>query len=166
MMFSLLREFSRSIRRANAHPSLRSADDDGSRTQAISQALSRTQPLAGLYAPLLKQILDISKSTTVSFRTKSIRAISLIVAHDPDLFHDVSVPSLGSSSVTDRFSQTGVKNAIEARMLDSSPAVRDAALELVGKYVVSRPDLAAEYLPKICARTNVSIRFSSRLTCS
>lgn len=44
-------------------------------------------------------------------------------------------------------------------MLDSSPAVRDAALELVGKYVVSRPDLAAEYLPKICARTNVSIRF-------
>lgn len=41
-------------------------------------------------------------------------------------------------------------------MLDSSPAVRDAALELVGKYVVARPDLAAEYLPKICARTNVS----------
>ena len=41
-------------------------------------------------------------------------------------------------------------------MLDSSPAVRDAALELVGKYVVARPDLVAEYLPKICARTNVS----------
>lgn len=76
-------------------------DDDGTRTQAISQALSRTQPLAGLYAPLLKQILDISKSTTVSFRTKSIRAISLIVAHDPDLFHDVSLPSIVDLSGTD-----------------------------------------------------------------
>lgn len=71
---------------------MHSVEDDGTRTQAISQALSRTQPLAGLYAPLLKQILDISKSTTVSFRTKSIRAISLIVAYDPDLFHDVSLP--------------------------------------------------------------------------
>lgn len=41
-------------------------------------------------------------------------------------------------------------------MHDSSPAVRDAAIELVGKYVVSRPDLASEYLPQICERITVS----------
>lgn len=41
-------------------------------------------------------------------------------------------------------------------MLDSSPAVRDSAIELVGKYVVTRPDLAAQYLPQIGDRSTVS----------
>lgn len=45
-------------------------------------------------------------------------------------------------------------------MHDSSPAVRDAAIELVGKYVVSRPDLASKYLPQICERIT-----ASRLSC-
>jgi hypothetical protein len=43
-------------------------------------------------------------------------------------------------------------------MLDSSPSVRDAAIELVGKYVVTRRDFALEYLPKIAERINVSLR--------
>lgn len=42
-------------------------------------------------------------------------------------------------------------------MLDSSPAVRDTTLELVGKYVVGRPDLAVEYLPQICERIVVCV---------
>lgn len=41
-------------------------------------------------------------------------------------------------------------------MLDSSPAVRDTTIELVGKYVVGRLDLAVEYLPQICDRIVVS----------
>lgn len=40
-------------------------------------------------------------------------------------------------------------------MHDSSPAVRDAAIELVGKYVVGRPDLAVQYLPQISERITV-----------
>lgn len=46
-------------------------------------------------------------------------------------------------------------------MHDSSPAVRDAAIELVGKYAVSRPDLASEYLPQICERITAG-RFLAR----
>lgn len=45
-----------------------------------------------------------------------------------------------------------VRRAIENRLLDSSPAVRDAAIELVGKYVGSRPELAVTYYPHISAR--------------
>lgn len=48
-----------------------------------------------------------------------------------------------------------MRKTIENRMLDSSPAVRDAAIELVGKYIVGRRDLAIEYLPKIAERVNV-----------
>ncbi len=43
-------------------------------------------------------------------------------------------------------------------MSDSSPAVRDAAVELVGKYVVKKPSLAAEYYPHIALRVTVSVR--------
>jgi cohesin loading factor subunit SCC2 len=46
-------------------------------------------------------------------------------------------------------------------MHDSSPAVRDATVELIGKYVVDRPDLAVAFLPQISARIadkGVSVR--------
>lgn len=54
-----------------------------------------------------------------------------------------------------------MRKAIENRMHDSSPAVRDATLELVGKYVGERPDLAVAFLPQISARIadkGVSVR--------
>ena len=54
-----------------------------------------------------------------------------------------------------RLSQADVRNSIEHRMLDSSPAVRDTAIELVGKYVAERPDLAVQYLPQISERITV-----------
>lgn len=41
-------------------------------------------------------------------------------------------------------------------MLDTSPAVRDTTIELVGKYIVSRPDLAVHFLPQILGRLSVS----------
>lgn len=44
-------------------------------------------------------------------------------------------------------------------MLDSSSSVRDAAIELVGKYILTRRDLALEYLPKIAERVNVGRNF-------
>lgn len=40
-------------------------------------------------------------------------------------------------------------------MLDSSSSVRDAAIELVGKYVLAHRELAIEYLPQLAARVNV-----------
>jgi cohesin loading factor subunit SCC2 len=97
-----------------------------------------------MYQALLDRIVDASESTQVTLRTKALRAVSLVVAQDPDLFH-----------------QDNIRRTIENRMLDSSPAVRDATIELVGKYVVSRPDLAKHYLPKLGERisdTGLSVR--------
>ncbi|GAA5958783.1 hypothetical protein JCM21900_004761 [Sporobolomyces salmonicolor] len=114
------------------------------RIDALTLELSRSQPLANLYEPLLERIISASETSQVTFRTKALRGISLIVAQDPELFH-----------------QTNVRQSIENRMLDSSPAVRDAAIELVGKYVVGRPDLAVQYLPKLSERisdTGLSVR--------
>lgn len=52
--------------------------------------------------------------------------------------------------------QPTVRQGIEDRLSDSSPAVRDAAVELVGKYVGQEPSLAADYYPQIALRVNVS----------
>ncbi|ORY37374.1 sister chromatid cohesion C-terminus-domain-containing protein, partial [Leucosporidium creatinivorum] len=121
-----------------------SADDEQPAIDGIALQLARSRPLAALYEPLLDNIVNASDSSAVGFRTKALRDIGLVVAQDPELFH-----------------QANVRKSIESRMHDSSPAVRDAAIELVGKYVVSRPDLASEYLPQICERitdTGLSVR--------
>lgn len=52
--------------------------------------------------------------------------------------------------------QPAVSQAIEDRLSDTSPAVRDAAVELVGKYVVNKPNLAREYYPALSLRIGVS----------
>lgn len=41
-------------------------------------------------------------------------------------------------------------------MIDSSPAVRDAAVELIGKYMVDSPEVAGDYYAKIADRIAVS----------
>lgn len=46
-------------------------------------------------------------------------------------------------------------------MLDHSPSVRDATLELTGKYVVLNPDVAAQFLSTILDRltdTSLAVR--------
>lgn len=49
--------------------------------------------------------------------------------------------------------------AVKNRLLDSSPAVRDAAIELLGKYVTQHPTLVDDYYPQIGARIAVCSTF-------
>jgi cohesin loading factor subunit SCC2 len=42
-------------------------------------------------------------------------------------------------------------------LLDSSAAVRDAAVELIGKYMIDSPEVAKEYYPKIADRIAVRV---------
>lgn len=46
--------------------------------------------------------------------------------------------------------------------MDSSPAVRDAAVELIGKYVVQVPELASDYYEKIADRILVRMSYYHR----
>lgn len=49
-----------------------------------------------------------------------------------------------------------MREAIEERLADSSPAVRDAAVDLIGKYVVQKAELALQYYPHIALRVTDS----------
>ncbi|WAQ85397.1 hypothetical protein PtA15_6A25 [Puccinia triticina] len=113
-------------------------------TGPLNEAISKVQGLKGLADFFLERIMATSASPSVTFRSKAIKALALVVAKDETVFF-----------------QESVRRAIENRMHDSSPAVRDATVELVGKYVVDRPDLAVAFLPQISARIadkGVSVR--------
>lgn len=101
----------------------------------VSLKLWRTSTLATMYRALVERVLDAAESTQITLRTKAMRAIGNIVAQDPALFHEDSV-----------------RRGIESRLLDASSAVRDASVELIGKYVVNSQELARQYMPVICAR--------------
>lgn len=89
---------------------------------------------------LLAHVLKACEGAVIAFRQKALKALASIVEQDSSIFL-----------------QDDVREAVEKRLMDSSPAVRDAALEMLGRYVVYRPELAQEYLSKIEERINVRL---------
>ncbi|KAI6129687.1 hypothetical protein EDD16DRAFT_1689919 [Pisolithus croceorrhizus] len=63
-------------------------------------------------------------------------------------------PSLGQIVTSDStiLSMANVRRAIESHLLDSSAAVRDAAVELIGRYMIESPEVAGDYYSKIADR--------------
>ncbi|CAD6587723.1 MAG: Sister chromatid cohesion protein 2 [Tremellales sp. Tagirdzhanova-0007] len=99
-----------------------------------SVTCSRGRSLQSAYDPILHALVAIMDTPVVALRSKAIRALSSIVTVDPGV--------LGLAFIN--------------RLSDSSPAVRDASVELVGKYVVRSPALATDYYPHIALRVSDS----------
>ncbi|PVZ98230.1 hypothetical protein BB558_005778 [Smittium angustum] len=75
------------------------------------------------------------ESDTITLRSKSLRALSLVVSKNPHvLTMDI------------------VKDSINNRLQDNSALVRDAAIDLLGKYLSSNPDIIKKYFKTLCAR--------------
>jgi cohesin loading factor subunit SCC2 len=90
------------------------------------------------------QILIVLKETSIAIRTKAMKCLTMIVEADPSVLgrHDM---------------QMGVNHSF----LDHSTSVREAAVDLVGKFVLSRPELIDKYYEMLSARildTGVSVR--------
>lgn len=68
-----------------------SIEDAQPRIDALVLSQAGARPLCGLYDSMVERIVQASDSTAVTSRTKALRAISLIVAQDPDLFYRVSL---------------------------------------------------------------------------
>jgi cohesin loading factor subunit SCC2 len=95
--------FSRSIWEANEAEDVfgPTPEDAQPRVDAVSLALSRSQPLATMYQPLITRVIEASESSQVALRTKALRGIGLIVAQDPNLFHQVCHFSLSPIDTID-----------------------------------------------------------------
>ncbi|KAL7420405.1 Sister chromatid cohesion protein 2 [Cryptotrichosporon argae] len=101
-----------------------------------SLAVARSQSLQNAFEPVVHALVGAMDTNVVMSRQKALRGIGCIVTVDPDV---LELPA--------------VKLAIQDRLSDPSAAVRDPAVELIGKYVVQRSNLAAVYYPFIADRT-------------
>lgn len=66
-----------------------SQEDAQPHIDAVCLDLWRSSSLADMYNPLLERIVEASESTQITQRSKALRAIGLVVAQDPELFHQV-----------------------------------------------------------------------------
>ena len=104
----------------------------------LAEATKALFPVHGLpvmMEALIERILESCDGSIIAFRQKALKALGAIVEQDSSIFF-----------------QPNVRLAVEKRLMDSSPAVRDAALDMLGRYVVYNPELAVQYLPKIAER--------------
>lgn len=117
---------------------------DYNSAELISQYLASKRPFSQSFDKYLKQILHVLTESSIAIRTKAMKCLTMIVEADPSVLARVDM-------------QLGVKHSF----LDHSTSVREAAVDLVGKFVLSRPELIDKYYDMLLARildTGVSVR--------
>ncbi|EJD50599.1 hypothetical protein AURDEDRAFT_182486 [Auricularia subglabra TFB-10046 SS5] len=110
-------------------------EEEVARVDRLAEEIGTIQSLKNAFEPILAVVLMALDSPAVFMRSKALRALGHIVTSDPDILHNAKV-----------------RAAIESHLLDNSPAVRDAAVELIGKYIIQSPEVAADYYPRIADR--------------
>jgi len=126
----------------------------------LSEEIGTLQNMRSLFTPILTTIVVALNASVILMRTKALKALGQIVTSDPTVLAMVCDPfPLCSCSLlicSHRRAQTVVRRGIESHLLDNSPAVRDAAVELIGKYMIDSPEVAGDYYQKIADRIAVS----------
>lgn len=107
--------------------------------ELISQYLASKRSFSQSFDKYLRKILVILCENTIAIRTKAMKCLAMIVEADPAV---LARPDM----------QIGVNRSF----LDQSTAVREAAVDLVGKFVLSRPDLIDKYYGMLSNRILVS----------
>ncbi|KAF9541997.1 Sister chromatid cohesion protein 2 [Mortierella hygrophila] len=106
--------------------------------------LTSRQQLFLSFDMMLSRILMALEGGAITLRAKSLRALSLIVTGDYAVL-----------------SQLNVRRTIALRLQDQSPSVRDAALELVGKYMLQDAAIRKAYYDIVSDRisdTGLNVR--------
>eukprot|EP01116_Phalansterium_solitarium_P022235 TRINITY_DN7270_c0_g1_i1.p1 TRINITY_DN7270_c0_g1~~TRINITY_DN7270_c0_g1_i1.p1 ORF type:complete len:1896 (-),score=444.63 TRINITY_DN7270_c0_g1_i1:97-5784(-) len=89
----------------------------------LSRQLSSQRNLARSCDTLIKLIVSVLQDAQATYRSKAIKALTTIIEADRSV--------LGLEHV---------QQAVRTRLLDSSVSVREATVDLVGRYLVERPE--------------------------
>ncbi|KAJ7211043.1 hypothetical protein B0H12DRAFT_389308 [Mycena haematopus] len=120
------------------------SQEEVERVDRVAEEIGTIQLLRNSFQPILNVVLVALDAPAIFMRTKALRALGQIVTSDPSVL-----------------AEPNVRRAIESHLLDNSPAVRDAAVELIGKYMIESPEVAGDYYSKIADRmadTGLSVR--------
>ncbi|XP_033738813.1 nipped-B-like protein isoform X1 [Pecten maximus] len=110
----------------------------------IARYLSSKRPFAQSFDIYLTQILRVLSETAVAVRTKAMKCLTAVVESDPGIL-----------------ARTDMQKGVHGRFLDQSTMVREAAVELVGRFILIRPDLIPKYYDMLTDRildTGISVR--------
>ncbi|XP_064482067.1 nipped-B-like protein [Ornithodoros turicata] len=132
-----------------AHPEtcgrgLRVETLDQATAELISRFLASRRPFSQSFDVYLSQILRVLGESAVAVRTKAMKCLTLVVEADPSI--------LGRPDMC---------HGVHGRLLDHSTSVREAAVDLVGKFILVRPELTHKYYDMLTERildTGVSVR--------
>lgn len=117
---------------------------DYSNAHLITQFLASKKTFMQSFQQFLNKILVVIVDTSIAIRTKAIKCLANIVEVDPSILQD-KILHMG----------------VGQKLLDASISVREAAVDLVGKYVLSSSDLIDQYYDMLAERildTGVSVR--------
>ncbi|KAJ3560203.1 hypothetical protein NP233_g10992 [Leucocoprinus birnbaumii] len=120
------------------------SQEEVDRIDQLGEEIGTLQSMRSSFNPILNTIVGALNASVIFMRTKALRALGQIVTSDPTV---LSLPA--------------VRRGIESHLLDNSPAVRDAAVELIGKYMIDSPEVAGDYYQKVADRmadTGLSVR--------
>lgn len=117
---------------------------DYTSAELITRFLASKRPFSHSFDVYLKQILRVLTESSIAIRTKAMKCLTMVVEADPGVLGRLDM-------------QLGVRHSF----LDHSTSVREAAVDLVGKFVLSRPELIDTYYEMLSVRildTGVSVR--------
>ncbi|KAK9727558.1 Sister chromatid cohesion protein 2 [Basidiobolus ranarum] len=140
--FDVLREFA--LNGSDRAEKRREKISDRHTILIVTELLGTRQGLYQSFDVLLSKILAALEMSVVAFRTKALKALGQVVVSHPEIL-----------------SQVNVRHTIGNRLQDLSPAVRDAAIDLVGRYLSQKPEITQQYYKVISERildTGLNVR--------
>lgn len=117
---------------------------DYSNAHLIAQYLASKRQFSQSFDKYLQKIILVVREPSIAIRTKAMKCLAMIVEVDPSILK-----------------RKDMQMGVSLKLLDTSISVREAAVDLVGKYVLSSPDLIDQYYDMLSKRildTGVSVR--------
>ena len=117
---------------------------DSTSAALIVKYLSSKRPFFNSFDLYLKQILSVLTEQSVQVRSKALKCMALVVQEDPSVL-----------------SRNDMQQGVNYSFLDSATMVREAAVDLIGKFVMHRKELIDKYYQMLLNRildTGVSVR--------
>ncbi|PIK43250.1 putative nipped-B-like protein [Apostichopus japonicus] len=110
----------------------------------VARYLASKRPFSQSFDIYLSQILRVLSETAVAIRTRAMKCLSSVVAADTNIL-----------------ARNDVQKAVYGRFIDQSTSVREAAVELVGRFVLMQLSLTDKYYDMLMERildTGISVR--------
>lgn len=110
----------------------------------VTRYLASSRSFSKSFDAYLSQILRVLTESAVAIRTKAMKSLSAVISADPSIL-----------------SRDDMQKGVHAKFVDMSTSVREAAVELIGRFVLNKPELIHQYYDMIIERildTGISVR--------